>query len=84
MVERSKYLRNVEEEVNDLSQWSCLQKQGIVILGDMNMHRLRPGRSEGKMLRDLEEVYNLSSLITEPTRVHAFRRVADKLSRAVQ
>lgn len=84
MVERSKYLRNVEEEVNELSQWSCLQKQGIVILGDMNMDRLSPGRSEGKMLGDLEEVYNLSSLITEPTRVHAFRRVADKLSRAVQ
>ena len=66
---RSKYLQNVEEEMNDLFQWSCLQKQGIVILGDLNMDRLKPGQGEEKMLRDLEEVYNLSCLITKPSRV---------------
>lgn len=65
----SKYLQNVEEEMNDLFQWSCLQKQGIVILRDLNMDRLKPGQGEEKMLRDLEEVYNLSCLITEPTTV---------------
>ena len=48
------------------------------------MDRLSPGRGEGNMLRDLEEVYNLSCLITEPTRVHSSGRVAHKLSRAVQ
>lgn len=65
----SKYLQNVEEEMNDLYQWACLQGQRIVILGDLNIDRLSPGRCEGKILRDLKEVYNLSCLITEPTRV---------------
>ena len=53
----SKYFRNVEEEMNDLFQWSCLQKQGIAILGDLNTDRLSPGRGEGKMLTDSEEIY---------------------------
>ena len=55
--------------MNDICQWACLQKQCVVILGDLNMERLIPNRGEGKMLRDLEQVYNLTCLITEPTRV---------------
>ena len=55
--------------MNDICQWACLQKQCIVILGDLNMDRLTPNRGEGKMLRDLKQVYNLTCLITEPTRV---------------
>ena len=65
----SKYMQNVQEEMNDLCQWACHQKQTIVVLGDLNMDRLNPDRGEGKILRDLEEVYNLSCLITELTRV---------------
>ena len=65
----SKYLQNVEEEMNDICRWACLQTQTIVVFGDLNMDRLNPDRGEGKILRDLEEVYNLSCLITEPTRV---------------
>ena len=55
--------------MNDICQWACLQKQCVVILGDLNMEWLIPNRGEGKMLRDLEQVYNLTCLITEPTRV---------------
>ena len=40
-----------------------------MIIGDLNMDRLNPDKAEGKLLRDLEEVHNLSCLITEPTRV---------------
>ena len=65
----SKYQQNVEDEMNDICQWACLQKQCVVILGDLNMDRLIPNRGEGKMLRDLEQVCNLTCLITEPTRV---------------
>ena len=50
-------------------QWACLQKQCVVILGDLNMDRLTANRGEGKILRDLEQVDNLTCLITEPTRV---------------
>ena len=65
----SKYQQNVEDEMNDICLWVCLQKQCIVNLGDLNMDRLIPNRGEGKILRDLEQVYNLTRLITEPIRV---------------
>jgi len=42
--------------MNDLCQWACLQKQCIVIMGDLNMDRLIPNRGERKMLRALEQV----------------------------
>lgn len=66
---RPKYQQIVGDEMNDICQWACLQKQCIVIMGDLNMDRLIPERGEGKMLRDLEQVFNLTCLITEPTRV---------------
>lgn len=57
------------KKITTLFQWACLQMQCIVVMGDLNMDRLIPNRGEGKMLRDLEQVYNLTCLITEPTRV---------------
>ena len=56
----TKYQQNVEDEMNDICRWACLQKQCVVILGDLNMDRLTPNRGEGKMLRDLEQVDNLT------------------------
>ena len=66
------YQQNVEDEMNDICQWACLQKQCIVILVDLNMDRLTPNRGKGKMLRDLEQLYNLTCLLTEPTRVTTY------------
>ena len=48
---------------------SCLFKQTVVIAGDLNMDRLRPGSAEGKILEDLEEVNSFQCLITELTRI---------------
>ena len=39
-----------------------------IIVGDLNLDRLRLDRSQGKILRDLEEVNDLHCLINEPTR----------------
>ncbi|PFX24171.1 hypothetical protein AWC38_SpisGene11235 [Stylophora pistillata] len=64
-----KYLQNVEEEINDISQWLCFQKQTIVNVGDLNMDRLRPDSAEGKILTDLQEINYLECLITKPTRI---------------
>ena len=47
----------------------CFTKK-IVIVGDLNLDRLRLNRSVGKILRDLE-VKDLHCLINEPTRVTA-------------
>ena len=40
-------------------------------MGDLNLDRLRLDRTEGKILKDLEEVNDLKCLITEPTRITA-------------
>ena len=67
----SNYLQKVEEEINDIYQWACFQKQTVVILGDLNMDRMQPEHGEGKILKDLEEVNNLQCMIHEPTRITA-------------
>ena len=61
--------RIVDRNIYRTPAFFCLQKQSIVILGDLSMDPLIPDRGEGKMLRDLEQVYDLTCLITEPTRV---------------
>lgn len=63
------HLERVEEELNDICLWASLQKQTVVITGDLNLNRLRPQQKEGRILRDLEEIHNLTCMITEPTRI---------------
>ena len=67
MPPEDKCLQKVEEEINDICQWASFQKQTIVIVGDLNMERLRP--AEGMILTDLDEVNILKCLMTEPTRI---------------
>ena len=47
------YIRR-EEDRNELCTWASLQKQFVVIIGDLNLNRLRPDLREGKILCDLE------------------------------
>ena len=65
------YLERVESELNSICQWACFKKKTVIIVGGLNLDRLRLDRSEGKILRDLEEVNDLHCLINEPTRVTA-------------
>lgn len=69
--EKTSYMRRVEEEMHDICQWACFRKQTVVILGDLNMDRLRLNCGKGKILKDLEEVNNLNCMINEPTRITA-------------
>lgn len=41
----------------------------LILTGDLNLDRLRPERTEGKILLSLEEVYGLECLIKDPTRI---------------
>ena len=66
---RHKYLELVEQEINDIVMWASLRKQSVVLMGDLNMDRLRPNEREGKILIDMEEVNNLQCMISEPTRI---------------
>ena len=65
------YLQRVESELNSICQWACFKKKTVIIVGDLNLDRLRLDRSEGKILRDLEEVNDLHCLINELRRVTA-------------
>ena len=59
----------VEEQLNSLFLWATMDCNTIVLTGDLNLDRLKPEQREGRLLRNLEEVYELECLITEPTRV---------------
>ena len=45
---------------------ATMECQTIIITGDLNLDRLKP---EEQLLLDLEKIYDLKCLITEPTRV---------------
>ena len=64
-----KYMDLMELEMNDIVMWAGLQKQSVVLAGDLNMDRLKPTERLGKILVDLEEVNVLQCMILEPTRI---------------
>eukprot|EP00795_Rhopilema_esculentum_P004074 gene4075-20254_t len=59
----------VEKEINDIVGWAAMQGNKLVVLGDLNLNRLQPESTEGKILIGLEEVHNLQCMIERPTRV---------------
>ena len=63
------YFKTLEDELNQLLSWAASKCQTIVITGDLNLDRLRPNEREGRLLIDLEEIFNLKCLINEATRV---------------
>ena len=63
------YFKTLEDELNQLLSWAVSKCQTIVITGDLNLDRLRPNEREGRLLIDLEEIFNLKCLINEATRV---------------
>ena len=63
------YLEKVENELNVICMWLSMYKQTFVILGDLNLDRLKPETREGKILKDLEEIHSLEGMITTPTRI---------------
>ena len=63
------YYSRLESDLNDIISWASLQRQLIVVTGDLNMNRLKPDEKEGKILCDLEQIRNLECLIKKPTRV---------------
>ena len=45
-----------------------LYEETFTVIGDINLDRLRPDKSEGKLLLDLEVEQELACLIDKPTR----------------
>ena len=74
------YRQQLEGELNQICNWANLQRQSIVLLGDLNLDRLQPTSNEGKLLLDLQETHELDCLISKPTRVQKIgERVSETL-----
>ena len=57
------YYVTLEKELHEICSWISLQRQFIIIMGNLNLNKLRPGDKEGKILCDLAEVHGLQCLI---------------------
>ena len=62
------YHTQLEDKLCSLCIWAELQKQNIVIAGDLTLKRLSDQR-ESKILKDIEDIYGLECLIKDPTRI---------------
>ena len=62
------YQTSLESELSYVCNWASLKNNSVVVLGDLNLDRLRPDKREGKLLLDLETEQGLTCLITQPTR----------------
>jgi len=65
------YYSVLEEELNDCLSWATIQCSTVIIMGDLNLDKLKVNERDAKLLKDLEEVFELTCLITEPTRITA-------------
>ena len=63
------YYETLERELYEIVSWISLRRQFFVIMGDLNLNKLRPGEKEGKILCNLEEAFGLECLIKEPMRI---------------
>lgn len=63
------YRLMLEEELSHICTWASLLKGTVAVIGDLNLDRLKPYQSEGKLLSDLKAEQGLECLITEPTRI---------------
>ena len=64
------YCARLKDELNSIHAWALSQRQTIITLGNLNLDRLKRNSSTGgKILIDLEDVFDLTCLMNEPTRV---------------
>lgn len=57
------------EELNNICNWAAFHNKTVILLGDLNLDRLKPNTKEGKLLLDMEEEQELECLINVPTRI---------------
>ena len=49
------YTIKLESELSSICNWAAFQSKTVIVLGDLNLDRLKPGTKEGKVLLDMEE-----------------------------
>ncbi|PFX22993.1 Multidrug resistance-associated protein 4 [Stylophora pistillata] len=63
------YYETLGRELYEIVSWISLQRQFFIIMGDLNLNKLRPGEKEGKILCNLEEAFGLQCLTKKPTKI---------------
>ncbi|PFX12956.1 putative RNA-directed DNA polymerase from transposon X-element [Stylophora pistillata] len=63
------YQTLLESELSHVCNWASLNRNFVVVAGDLNLNRLRPEIPEGKLLLDLEVEQGFECLITKTTRI---------------
>ena len=61
------YRLQLEDELNDICTCASLQRDSVTTLGDLNLDRLGPYKSEGKLLLALEVEQEFTCLIDKAT-----------------
>lgn len=59
----------LENELSQVCFQASLQSNSVVIIGNLNLNKLRPDKREGKLLLDLETTQGFTCLVTKPTSV---------------
>lgn len=62
------YQLQLEDELSSICTWAFLQRDSVAVIGDLNLGRLRPDKSAGKLLLDLEVENEFTCLIDKATR----------------
>ena len=63
------YRTLLESELSYVCNWASLNRDFVVVTGDLNLNRLRPDKPQRKLLLDLEVEQGFECLITKPTRI---------------
>ena len=58
----------LEKELSEICNWASLKSNHVVVICDLNLDRMRPDKSEGKLLLNLEVEQGFECVITKPTR----------------
>ena len=59
----------LQDDLFHLCSWLFSHRESVIILGDLNLDRLKPNSREGKILQDIEDIFDFTCLIQEPTQI---------------
>ena len=64
----------MKDELINLITWAMSQRNTLILMGDLNLDELKPHKIEYKILKNIEENFDLTCLIKRATRVTAISR----------
>ena len=68
------YFSQLKDELINLITWAIARRDTLILMSDLNLDKLKPHKIEYKILKDIEEIFDLACLIKRATRVTATSR----------